>query len=124
MINIDLNSDLGESFGNYSIDQNDALLDIVTSANIACGLHAGDPMVMDETVKRAVERGIGIGAHPGYPDLQGFGRRKMDMTPAEIRNFILYQLGALDAFARVHGTKIQHLETHGALGTLVQRDME
>lgn len=121
---IDLNSDVGESFGNYKIPQNYELMEMISSANLACGMHAGDPMIMDETVKIAVEKGIGIGAHPGYPDLQGFGRRRMVMTQAEVRNFILYQLGALDAFVKVHGGKLQHCSPHGALGFFAMRDMD
>lgn len=124
MFTVDINSDLGESFGNYHLAQNDELLDIVSSANIACGMHAGDPMVLDETVRKAAERGVGIGAHPGYPDLQGFGRRRMVMSQSEVRNLVLYQLGALDAFARVYGVSIQHINAHGALGTFAQKDMD
>lgn len=124
MLTVDLNADLGESFGNYRLEQNDALLDIVTSANIACGFHAGDPMIMAETVKKAAERGIGVGCHAGFPDLQGFGRRKMDMNPSEIHNTVLYQLGALEGFARANHVKIQHFNGHGALGTWAQHDMD
>lgn len=124
MLTVDLNSDIGESFGNYRIDQNEKLLDIISSANLACGMHAGDPMIMNETVKKAAERGIGIGAHPGYPDLQGFGRRYMAMSYQELYNFVLYQLGALSAFTKVYGVKIQHLNPHGALGTFAQKDEE
>lgn len=124
MLTVDLNSDIGESFGNYRIDQNEKLLDIISSANLACGMHAGDPMIMNETVRKAAERGIGIGAHPGYPDLQGFGRRYMAMSYQELYNFVLYQLGALSAFTKVYGVKIQHLNPHGALGTFAQKDEE
>ena len=119
---IDLNSDLGESFGNYKLGDTAAILDIVSSANPACGFHAGDPMVMNETVKMCVEKGVVIGAHIGYPDLQGFGRRKMDMKEDEIYNMALYQLGALEAFTRVYGTKIRHINGHGALGNLSHKD--
>ena len=119
---IDLNSDLGESFGNYKLGDTAAILDIVSSANLACGFHAGDPMVMNETVKMCVEKGVVIGAHIGYPDLQGFGRRKMDMKEDEIYNMALYQLGALEAFTRVYGTKIRHINGHGALGNLSHKD--
>lgn len=111
---VDLNSDLGESFGAYTIGLDSEVLKYVTSANVACGWHAGDPMIMDKTVKLAVENGVAIGAHPGYPDLMGFGRRNMDVTPNEARNYMLYQLGALSAFAKAHGTKLQHMKLHGA----------
>lgn len=120
---IDLNSDLGESFGNYKLGDTAAILDIVSSANLACGCHAGDPMVMYETVQMCAEKGVAIGAHVGYPDLQGFGRRKMDMTFDEIYNYTLYQLGALEAFTRVHNVKIRHMNSHGALGNLSHKDM-
>ncbi|MBQ6663216.1 MAG: LamB/YcsF family protein [Firmicutes bacterium] len=119
---IDLNSDLGESFGNYKLENTDAILDIISSANLACGFHAGDPMVMNQTVAKCVEKGVVIGAHVGYPDLQGFGRRKMDLTFDEIYNFTLYQLGALEAFTRIHGTRIRHVNGHGALGNLSHKD--
>lgn len=113
---IDLNCDLGEGFGNYEIPGSEEMISIVTSANIACGMHGGDPMIIHRTVEKCLERGIGIGAHPGYPDLQGFGRRQMAMTPDEIYNYILYQLGALSAFTAVHGTRIRHISTHGEMG--------
>lgn len=119
---IDINSDLGESFGNYKLGDTAAILDIISSANLACGCHAGDPMVMDKTVAMCVEKGVAIGAHVGYPDLQGFGRRKMDLTFDEIYNFTLYQLGALEAFTRVHHTRIRHVNGHGALGNLSHKD--
>lgn len=119
---IDLNSDLGESFGNYKLGDTAAILDIVSSANLACGFHAGDPMVMNKTVKMCAEKGVQIGAHIGYPDLQGFGRRKMDMKPEEIYNMTLYQLGALEAFTRLYGVKIRHINGHGALGNLSHKD--
>ena len=124
MIRIDLNSDLGESFGDYTIGNDEALLPYVTSVNVACGWHAGDPMVMDRTVALAKERGIGVGAHPGYPDLMGFGRRKMALRPEEITNYIKYQVGALMAFTKSHGLRLQHVKTHGALGNLSMVDRE
>jgi len=111
---VDLNSDVGESFGNYKLGLDEEVLKYVTSVNIACGWHAGDPLIMDKTVKMAVEKGLGIGAHPGYPDLMGFGRRNMDITPKEARTYMLYQLGALHAFAQAAGTKLQHVKLHGA----------
>jgi 5-oxoprolinase (ATP-hydrolysing) subunit A len=112
---IDLNADMGESFGGYTMGQDDALLDYVTSANIACGFHAGDFTVMARTVEAAAKKGVAIGAHPSYPDLQGFGRRKLDMTPPEIEACLLYQIGALEAFAKTAGTRLSHVKAHGAL---------
>ncbi|HKU35456.1 MAG TPA: 5-oxoprolinase subunit PxpA [Paenarthrobacter sp.] len=116
---VDLIADLGEGFGAYTMGDDDALLDVVTSANIACGFHAGDPRVMDRTVGECVRRGIGIGAHPSFPDLVGFGRRAMDLTAEEVRTDVLYQLGALSAFAAAHGSSVTHLCPHGRLGNLV-----
>ena len=116
---IDLVADLGEGFGAYTLGDDEALLDIVTSANIACGFHAGDPSIMDTTVRRCVARGVGVGAHPGFPDLAGFGRRAMDLTAAEVRTAVLYQIGALQAFAAAHGTRVAHVAPHGRLGNLV-----
>lgn len=112
---IDLNCDIGESFGRYRLGDDAAVLEVITSANIACGLHAGDPIVMRETVARAASRGIAIGAHPGYPDLQGFGRRAMQFAPAELEAFLIYQLGALAGFARIAGATLTHVKPHGAL---------
>lgn len=112
---VDLNCDLGESFGAYKIGEDDRILDYVSSINIACGYHAGDPMVMADTVKMAVEKNVAIGAHPGFPDLMGFGRRKMDISIEEARNYILYQVGALDAFVKAAGGKLNHVKPHGAL---------
>jgi len=112
---IDLNCDMGESFGAYKIGLDEEVIQYITSANIACGWHAGDPMVMDKTVKMAVDHGVGIGAHPGYPDLVGFGRRNMDCSPDEIRNYIIYQIGALQAFCAVNGTRVRHVKAHGNL---------
>ena len=94
---IDLNCDMGESFGRYTIGNDEAMMPYITSANIACGSHAGDPMVMDRTVALAARHGVGVGAHPGFPDLQGFGRRPLTLSPAEIENYILYQLEYLSA---------------------------
>ncbi len=115
MKKIDLNCDMGESFGAYNIGMDETVISYITSANIACGWHAGDPLVMDKTVKMAVANGVGVGAHPGYPDLIGFGRRNMDCTPDEIRSYLIYQIGALQAFCTVHGTRLQHIKPHGAL---------
>lgn len=111
---IDLNSDLGESFGAYTMGLDREVLKHVTSANIACGYHAGDPLVMNTTVKLAKEHDVAIGAHPGYPDLMGFGRRKMAVTPEEASAYMLYQVGALEAFAKAHGLTLQHMKLHGA----------
>lgn len=119
---IDINSDLGESFGHYQLGDTEAILNIVSSANLACGCHAGDPMVMHKTVEMCVAKGVAIGAHVGYPDLQGFGRRKMNLSFEEIYNYTLYQLGALEAFTRICGTKIRHINGHGALGNLSHKD--
>jgi UPF0271 protein len=122
MHTIDLNADLGESFGAYNIGQDSELLQWITSANIACGLHAGDPIVMERTVGLARQRGIAIGAHPGFPDLQGFGRRNMALTPGEVKVFLLYQIGALAAFVRSAGATLHHVKPHGALYTMAARD--
>lgn len=111
---VDLNSDVGESFGNYKLGLDEEVLKYVTSVNIACGWHAGDPLIMDYTVKMAVEKNLGIGAHPGYPDLMGFGRRNIDITPKEAKAYMLYQLGALYAFSQSSGSKLQHVKLHGA----------
>lgn len=115
MNRIDLNSDLGESFGAYTLGEDGELLSVLTSANVACGFHAGDPTVMHKTIIAARKLGVGIGAHPGYPDLQGFGRREIKMTPQESADFVSYQLGALYAFIRAEGGELQHVKPHGAL---------
>ncbi|MCQ1530624.1 LamB/YcsF family protein [Lutispora saccharofermentans] len=111
---VDLNSDVGESFGSYKLGLDQEVLKHVSSVNIACGWHAGDPLIMDDTVRMAAANGLGIGAHPGYPDLMGFGRRNMDITPKEARVYMLYQLGALHAFVQASGAKLQHVKLHGA----------
>lgn len=115
MQKIDINCDMGEGFGNYKLGEDELLLDYVTSANIACGFHAGDPTVMARTVKMAAQKGVAVGAHPSYPDLQGFGRRKMDMTPDEIEALVLYQVGALAGFAHAYGANLTHVKAHGML---------
>ena len=112
---IDLNSDLGESFGAYTLGMDEKLMEYITSANVACGWHAGDPLVMQKTIRAAAKNGVAVGAHPGYPVLMGFGRREIKITPEEAYTYVLYQLGALDAFARTEGVKIQHVKPHGAL---------
>ncbi|AXJ10101.1 LamB/YcsF family protein [Arthrobacter sp. PM3] len=119
MPTVDLVADLGEGFGAYSIGDDQALLEIVSSANIACGFHAGDPDIMNATVAQCVRTGVGIGAHPSFPDLRGFGRRAMDLTADEVRNDVIYQLGALTAFASYHGGTVSHIAPHGRLGNLV-----
>ncbi len=106
---------MGESFGAYTIGMDDEVIKHITSANVACGFHAGDPLVLDKTVTLAVEHNVAVGAHPGYPDLQGFGRRNMDCTLEEIRNYVVYQIGAIQAFCAVHGTRLQHVKPHGNL---------
>jgi len=112
---IDLNCDMGESFGNYKIGLDKDVIKYITSANIACGWHAGDPMVMDRTVQMAKANGVGVGAHPGFPDLLGFGRRNMDCTADEIRNYVIYQIGALKGFCVANGVRLTHVKPHGNL---------
>lgn len=119
---IDLNCDLGEAFGNYSFGGDKDIIPLITSANIACGFHAGDANVMNETIQLAKKNNIGIGAHPGLPDLQGFGRRKLDMTPEEIYNILVYQLGALNGFCQIHDAKMNHVKPHGALYQMGAKD--
>jgi len=115
MPSIDLNADLGEGFGAWRLGDDDALLDIVTSANVACGFHAGDPLTMHRIGRTAVERGVAIGAQVGYRDLAGFGRRRIDYDPDELRDDILYQIGALEVFARISGGRVGYVKPHGAL---------
>lgn len=122
MLKIDLNSDLGESFGAYTIGCDEKVLKYVSSANIACGLHAGDPHVMKKTVKLALENNVAIGAHPGLMDLIGFGRRKMDIKPQEAYDIVVYQIGALEAFVHAEGAKLQHVKPHGALYNMAAKD--
>ena len=124
MYQVDLNADLGESFGSYTIGLDSEVTKHVSSANIACGWHAGDPMVLDATLALAKERGIAVGAHPGYPDLMGFGRRNMACSPDEIKNYVTYQLGAFAAFAKVHGLEIQHVKAHGAMYNTAGKDLK
>ena len=116
---IDLVADLGEGFGDWSMGDDAALLDIVSSANVACGFHGGDPRIMDRTARACAERGIQIGAHPSFPDLVGFGRRDMGLTAEQVRTDVMYQIGALSAFAVAHGTRVRHVAPHGRLGNLV-----
>lgn len=112
---IDLNSDLGESFGAYKIGNDENIIPLITSANIACGYHAGDPLVMDKTISLCKENGTSIGAHPGFPDLMGFGRRQLNASPKEVEAYVTYQIGALDAFCRKYELRMNHVKPHGAL---------
>jgi UPF0271 protein len=122
---IDLNSDLGESFGRWTLGDDEAVLGVVTSANVACGFHAGDPTVLRRTCEQAAEQGVVIGAHVGYRDLAGFGRRFIDVDPVELTNDVLYQLGALEAFSRVAGTQVRYVKPHGALyNTIVHHEAQ
>jgi UPF0271 protein len=121
---VDLNADLGEGFGPWPMGADDALLQLVTSANIACGFHAGDPLIMTKTVRRASELGVDIGAHVGFPDLQGFGRRPMQIPVEELAAMVVYQLGALDGIARSVGARVKHMSFHGALGNMAAADAE
>lgn len=122
MLSVDLNCDLGESYGLFKIGNDAEILKHITSANIACGFHAGDHNVMMETVKMAKAQGVKIGAHPGFPDLHGFGRREMHLTQQEIYNLVVYQIGALEAAAKACGTKVSHMKPHGALYNMAARD--
>jgi len=124
MYKVDLNSDIGESFGDYKLGLDEEVIKHISSANIACGYHAGDPMVMAKTVKLAIKENVAIGAHPGYPDLMGFGRREMKITKEEAKNYVKYQLGALWAFAESDGVKLQHVKPHGGLYNMAAKDTE
>src|ERR1700746_3682873 len=119
---IDINSDMGEGFGAYRISDDATLMGIVSSANVACGFHAGDPIIMDRTVRMAKEKGVGIGAHPGLPDLLGFGRRVIQMDAAEIEKHMVYQIGALQAIAANAGHRVTHVSFHAAMGNMVNAD--
>ncbi|MBU3113813.1 LamB/YcsF family protein [Clostridium lacusfryxellense] len=119
---VDLNSDVGESFGAYKIGLDGEVLSYVSSANIACGWHAGDPVVMRDTVKAAFKNGVGIGAHPGFFDVMGFGRRNMTVSPDEMKLYTIYQIGALYGFVRAAGAKMQHVKPHGAMYNMAAKD--
>ncbi|AUH63591.1 LamB/YcsF family protein [Paracoccus zhejiangensis] len=119
---VDLNADMGESFGPWRMGDDAALLEIITSANIACGFHAGDADVMASTMRRAAENGVGIGAHPGFADLQGFGRRRIKLSTEELGNLVAYQLGAAQALTRRAGGRVRHLKLHGALSNMASED--
>ena len=122
MVSVCLNSDVGESFGNFKYGNDEENMSYLTSVNIACGFHAGDPVVMRRTVELAHQRGLAIGAHPGLPDLQGFGRREMELSPEEARDFVIYQLGALNAFLKIQGVKMTHVTLHGALSGMAKHN--
>ena len=124
MYQIDLNCDLGESFGNYKIGMDEEVIPLISSANVACGYHASDPIVMQKTIAMTKKFGTAVGAHPGFPDLMGFGRRNLSVSPAEAKAYTLYQLGALDAFCRTQGVKMQHVKPHGALYNMAAKDYE
>jgi UPF0271 protein len=119
---LDLNADMGESFGAYKLGQDAALMPAITSANVACGFHAGDPGVMRQTVALARQHGVAVGAHPGFQDLVGFGRRDMRATPREVEDLVVYQIGALAAVAAAQGVRLQHVKAHGALYNMAARD--
>lgn len=122
MTTIDLNCDLGESFGAYKMGNDDEILPFVTSINVACGFHAGDPIVMRQTVEKALKHNVAIGAHPGFPDLIGFGRRNMNVSASEVYDYVLYQIGALDGFVKAAGAKMHHVKPHGALYNMAATD--
>lgn len=119
---IDINCDMGESFGRYHLGNDEAIVPHITSANIACGCCAGDPLVMDATIRLAVAHGVGVGAHPGFPDMQGFGRREMNLSPEEVEAYVLFQIAALAGFARSAGVELVHVKPHGALYNMAARD--
>ena len=122
VMKVDLNSDMGEGFGPWTMGDDVALLDVITSANIACGFHAGDPDVMAKTMRLAAKNGVGIGAHPGFADLKGFGRRRLNIGAEELGNLIAYQLGAAQGMAASVGTKVRHFKLHGALSNMCSED--
>ncbi|WP_178841256.1 LamB/YcsF family protein [uncultured Treponema sp.] len=122
MLKVDLNCDLGESFGNYTLGLDGEVIKFVSSANVACGFHASDPLVMQKTVKMAKEAGVAVGAHPGYPDLVGFGRRNLNVQPAELKAMVQYQIGALKAFCQAEKIGLQHVKPHGAMYNMAAKD--
>lgn len=119
---VDLNSDLGESFGRYTLGMDSEIIPLITSANVAAGFHASDPLVMKKTVEAAKRSGIAVGVHPGYPDLMGFGRRNMVVSPEESYAYTMYQIGALDAFLKAQGMRLQHVKPHGAFYNMAAKD--
>ncbi len=122
MKRVDLNCDLGESFGAYTLGMDAAVIPHISSANVACGFHASDPLVMAKTVAMAKEYSVAVGAHPGYPDLVGFGRRNLNVTPSEAKAMVQYQIGALQAFCTEHGVRMQHVKPHGAMYNMAAKD--
>lgn len=124
MLSVDLNCDMGESFGAWRMGDDRELMNFVSSVNVACGFHAGDASVMRETVQIAIEKGVAIGAHPGFPDLQGFGRREMKMSAREIYDIVLYQTAALKGICEAHGARLHHVKPHGALYNLAAKSAE
>ncbi|MGQ9507563.1 MAG: LamB/YcsF family protein [Candidatus Bathycorpusculaceae bacterium] len=123
-LKIDINCDLGESYGTFKIGNDKKIMPHITSANIACGFHAGDPMIMAQTINLAKKYGVALGAHPGYPDLLGFGRREMRLTSEEVKNYTIYQVSALQGFAKAAGLTLQHVKPHGALYNTAVKDDE
>ena len=123
-LRIDVNCDLGESYGHFKVGQDQQIMPHITSANVACGFHSGDPVTMAHTVELAKKYGVAVGAHPGYPDLMGFGRREMKLSKEETRNYVIYQIGALEAFAKASQTSLQHVKPHGALYNIAQKDRD
>lgn len=121
-VRVDLNADVGESFGIYALGHDSALMSVISSANVACGFHAGDPGVMRATVALAREHGVAVGAHPGYPDLAGFGRRQLHASPREVEDLVVYQIGALAGLAAAQGVRVRHVKAHGALYNMAARD--
>jgi UPF0271 protein len=121
---IDLNADLGEGFGPYRMGEDEAMMEIVSSANVACGYHAGDPVIMDRTVRMTLGRDIDLGAHVGFPDLMGFGRRPIQADPLELAKYVLYQMGALAGIAKAAGAHLTHMSFHGALGNMAAASYE
>jgi 5-oxoprolinase (ATP-hydrolysing) subunit A len=124
MKTIDLNCDMGESFGAWKMGDDASIMPLITSANIACGFHGGDPSTIRTTVRRAVDAGVAIGAHPSLPDLMGFGRRNMKIAPAEMYDYVIYQAGAVEAFARAAGVRLHHVKAHGQLYNMAAVDLE
>ena len=123
-LQVDINCDMGESFGPFRMGDDERVLESISSANVACGFHGGDPRVMDATVRRAAAQGVAVGAHPGFLDLVGFGRRDLKLSPLEARTDVLYQIGALDGFCRRHGVRLSHVKPHGQLNNLAFHDQE
>lgn len=123
-LKVDINCDLGESYGAFKVGNDAEIMPYITSANIACGFHAGDPITIAQTIALAKKHGVAIGAHPGYPDLMGFGRREMQLTREEAKSYIIYQVGALQGFAKIYGMRLQHVKPHGAMYNMTVKDKE